>query len=189
VTNLDLPDVYLDFVKKMTSGHVWTAADYESIPEEVICEIYDGGLYVTPSASVSHQRAAFRLWRAFEFIFDDTLVSGDVDVRVGNHIFKPDVFVMRESFDGRPVPASNVRLIAEVVSDNENIERTTKMRAYAAAGIPAYIIVDGKQGARTAEIYRLVGEKYEVAVVVEADGQVTMDEPFKYILDMAKINK
>jgi len=189
VTIMDLPDEYVDFVKKLTSGHVWTAADYESIPEEIICEIYDGGIYVTPSASVGHQQTAFRLWRALEFILDDSLVSGDVDVRVGDHIFKPDVFVMREPFDGRPVPASNVRLVAEVVSDNENIERTTKMPAYATAGIPAYIIVDGKKGERTAEIYRLVGGKYELATEVPANGQATMEEPFVYILDMGKINK
>ncbi|NUT23777.1 MAG: Uma2 family endonuclease [Hamadaea sp.] len=173
----------------MTTGHVWTAEDYGSIPEEVICEIYDGGLYVSPSVSVGHQRAVYRLLRSFEFIFDDTLVSGDVDVRVGDKVFQPDVFVMSERFDGRPVPASNVRLIAEVVSDNENIERTTKMREYAAAGIPAYIIVDGKNGMRTAEIFRLVDGKYELAVTVPANGQQVMGEPFKYILDMGKINK
>ena len=179
----------LDFVKKLTSPHEWTAADYESIPEEVICEIYDGGLFVTPSPTVGHQRAVSDLSRIFELFVDRFLVAGDVDVQVAADIFKPDLIVMREHFEGRPVQSANVQLVGEVISDNENIERTKKKVAYAAAGIPAYIIIDGRKGERTAEIYRLIKDEYELVALVPRDGQLTTTEPFTYAIDMNKINK
>jgi Uma2 family endonuclease len=182
-------DEYVEFVRKLTSSHEWTAADYASIPEDVICEIYDGGLHVTPSPTAGHQRAALDLSRIFESFVDRFLVTVDVDVRAGDDIFQPDVIVMKERFEGRPVPASNVQVAAEVISDNENVERTIKKVAYARAGIPAYVVIDGKRGKRTAEIYRLAGSAYELVALVPHDGRLTLAEPFAYVMDMDKINK
>jgi Uma2 family endonuclease len=181
---------YLKFVRKLITSHRWTSADYESIPEEIQCEIYDGGLHVAPSGTAGHQNATDDLAALLrQFVAHRWLVVTDVDAEIGDQIFRPDVVVMRELFDGRPVPAANIHVVVEIISLNENVERTIKKAAYAAAGIPAYIIVDGKQGERIAEIYHLKGDGYALVALVPQDGRLTLTRPFTYVIDMNKINK
>ena len=67
----------------------------------------------------------------------------------------------------------------------------TTTQAYAEQGIPLYIVVDGKQGAHFAEVYRLVGagDAYELHATVPADGRMDFTEPFPFTLDMRQINQ
>ena len=46
---------YLAFMEKLVNHHYWTAADYKTIPEELVVEIYDGVIHMVPSASFDHQ--------------------------------------------------------------------------------------------------------------------------------------
>jgi Uma2 family endonuclease len=177
-----------NFVKKLASRHWWTAADYEDLPGELRFEIYGGGLRVMPAGSPGHQVMCAEIVEMLRgSIPNRRLVVQAVDVRAEDEIFLPDVIVTREVVEQLPVPATSVDLVVEVV-ERENIERTTKMRAYAAAGIPAYIVVDGEQGQRVAEIYGLSEGKYVRAALAAFDARLTLNEPFRFSIDMRKIN-
>jgi Uma2 family endonuclease len=180
---------FLTFAEKLLSRHYWTADDYDSIPDELVVEIYDGGIYVVPSASPDHQSTILRLAvRFLEAVDQSRRVLMDIDVNVLGKIYKPDVVVLREVSDRQPMPGNLVQLVVEVITPNENIERSAKKVAYAAQGIPVYIVVDGKPRAHFAEVYRLDGENYKLYTTVPADGRMEFAEPFPFALDMTQIN-
>lgn len=185
ISDLDERDV--NFLRKLKRPHWWSADDYDDIPDDVRCEIFDGMLFGVRTGSFGHQRAVMDLCEMLAYSLDRTLIAPAVDLRIDDVLMRPDVLVIRERFDGRPVQASNAQLVVEVI-ECEKIERTRKMVAYAAAGIPAYVVVGGKQGERTAEIYRLVDEAYELVAFVPVGGRAAMTEPFPFVIDMGKIN-
>ncbi|WP_308189005.1 Uma2 family endonuclease [Streptacidiphilus sp. ASG 303] len=78
-----------------------------------------------------------------------------MNVLHGHKVFIPDVLVAPEDLeeipgpDGLGVDACGVALVAEVVSpghDDRTRDLVRKRRAYARAGIPVYVIVDGHDG-------------------------------------------
>jgi hypothetical protein len=81
-----------------------------------------------------------------------------------------------------------VQVAVEVISANENNERSGKKAAYAAQGIPLYLVAAGRRGAHAAEVYRLDGGQYFLAATVPADGRMEFAEPFPFTLDMRQIN-
>ena len=177
-----------DFAEKLASRHWWTAADYPDLPEDLRCEIYGGGLRAVPAGSPGHQVVCAEVAEVLRgSVPDRRMVVHAVDLQAEDEIFIPDVIVTREVTRELPVPAAAVDLIVEVV-ENENIERTTKMRAYAAAGIPAYIVIDGEDGRRTAYVYGLSDGNYERTALAAFDTRLTVTEPFHYLIDMKKIN-
>ncbi|NUT33686.1 MAG: Uma2 family endonuclease [Hamadaea sp.] len=180
---------HLAFFEKLTSRHWWTADDYWDVPDELVVEIYDGGIHVVPSASPDHQFVAGDIYLALRAaIPEKRRVIMDVDVNVLGKIYKPDVLVVKEPTNLQPIPGDLLQVVVEVISQNENIERTAKKAAYAAQGIPLYIVVDGKQGTHFAEIYRLNGAEYERQATVSADAKTEFAEPFPFVLDMKQIN-
>jgi Uma2 family endonuclease len=179
----------LAFAEKMQERHHWTADDYDSIPDELVVEIYDGGLFVVPSPTPDHQVTTYRLARAL----DDALGGGrmmvpDIDVIVVGKIYRPDIVVVREASERQPLPGDLIQLVVEVISPNENIERSAKKAAYAAQGIPVYIIIDGKPREHFAEVYTLDGGEYRLAATVPANMRSELREPFPFVLDMKQIN-
>jgi Uma2 family endonuclease len=180
---------YLAFMRKLLGRHYWSADDYDSIPDELIVEIYDGVIHVVPSASFDHQVTSGGLYVALrEAVGDPWRVAQDVDVNVLGKIYKPDIIVVRERTDRLPVPGDLVQAAVEILSPNENIERTAKKAAYAAQGIPLYLVVGGDKGKHFTEVYRLAGSEYELRATVPADGRMELGEPFPFVLDMKQIN-
>lgn len=179
---------FLAFMEKLLEHHHWTADDYDSIPDELVVEIYDGGIYVVPSPTPDHQSTILELAIAFREATGRRRVLPDIDVNVVGKIYKPDLVVLRDVSERRPMPGGLVQVVVEVISPNENIERAGKKAAYAAQGIPMYIIVDGKPRAHFAEVYRLEGADYELRATVPADGRMEFTEPFPFALDMTQIN-
>jgi Uma2 family endonuclease len=180
---------YADFNRKLAERHYWTADDYNSIPDDLVVEIYDGAVYVVPSPNGDHQVVSADLLEVFRSAAADKhLVYQDYDVNVLGKIYKPDLLVLRSRSRLQPMPGDMLQVVVEVISPSENIERTAKKSAYAAQGIPLYIIVDGKEGAHFAEVFRLVGGVYELLTTVAADSSVDFSDPFPFTLDMRYIN-
>jgi Uma2 family endonuclease len=180
---------YLAFMRKLLDRHYWSADDYDSIPDELIVEIYDGGIHVVPSASPDHQIVGGDLYVTLRSaVVDRRRVLQDVDVNILGKIYKPDIVVVREQSDRQPIPGELIQIAVEILSVNENIERTAKKVAYAAQGIPLYLVVGGEKGKHFAEVYRLADREYELRTTVPADGRMELGEPFPFTLDMKQIN-
>ena len=180
------------FVEKLTDPtHRWTPADYDCIPEGVHAEIYDGGIHVTPPSSTpGHQVASFDIAVILrQFVPNRRMVIEAVDTKTESGIFIPDVIVTREVVKDRPVSAKLVDIVVEIISAHENVERTAKKDVYEEAGIPAYIIVDGPDGKRFAEVYHLQDDRYELTKRIPASGMGSFTAPFTFAIDMTKINE
>lgn len=180
---------YLAFMEKLVNHHYWTAADYKTIPEELVVEIYDGVIHMVPSASFDHQVTSGGLYVVLrEAVGDPRRVAQDIDVNILGKIYKPDIVVVRQRTDEQPVPGDLVQVAVEILSKNENIERSAKKVAYAAQGIPLYLVVGGDKGRHFTEVYTLVDGKYELSTTVPADARMEFSEPFPFVLDMKQIN-
>lgn len=179
---------HLAFLQKLLDHHYWSADDYDSIPDELVVEIYDGVIHVVPSATPDHQSTVLSLAIAFHATVGHRRVLPDIDVNVLGKIYKPDIVVLRDVSERRPMPGELIQIVVEVISPNENIERTAKKAAYAAQGIPMYIVVDGKPREHFADVYTLTGDEYRLSATVPADGRMEFAEPFPFVLDMMQIN-
>lgn len=180
---------YLAFLEKFLSRHYWSADDYDLIPDELEVEIYDGRIYVVPSPTPDHQMTVSDLLTTFrEAVSDRRRILFDIDVNVLGKIYKPDVLVLRERSERQPMLGELIQIVVEVISPNENIERTAKKTAYAAQGIPMYIVVDGKAREHFAEVYTLVDGEYRLTATVPANARTEFSEPFAFVLDMKQIN-
>jgi Uma2 family endonuclease len=180
---------FLAFMQKLVNHHYWTADDYDTIPDELVVEIYDGVIHMVPSASPDHQSTSLALAISFvNAVGERRRVYQDVDVNVLGKIYKPDLIVVREDTDKQPVPGDLVQVAVEILSKNENIERSAKKAAYAAQGIPLYLVVGGDKGQHFAEVYTLVDGKYELFTTVPAGIRTEFSEPFPFVLDMKQIN-
>jgi Uma2 family endonuclease len=125
----------------------WTEEQYLALPEDSLqhTELIDGDLVVTPSGDVQHQRFIARLWRELERLLpDDAIADLEVNLRLRHgRIVGPDVVIARELSEGLVVNASNVVLVAEVVSPGGKArDRILKPALYAEAGIPWYLRVE-----------------------------------------------
>lgn len=160
-------------------GH-WTYEAYAAIPDDGRCyEIVDGVLFMTPSPSGWHQKAAGRIFHYLLTHIEDAglgqvfIVPLDVEL-TPKDVVQPDVFVLLnasgEKFIGsRIVGAPD--LVVEVASPGtEDYDRYEKRDAYAHAGVPEYWVVDTM--ARTVGVLVLEGGKYRSLGVFE--GQATL---------------
>ncbi|WP_194917174.1 Uma2 family endonuclease [Catenulispora rubra] len=109
-------------------------------------ELIAGRFIVTPPPNGNHESVIGKLTvQMVRKSAVDITVSGNrgLDTPFGNFI--PDLTVAEPgSFDDEPswgLPAG-ILLLAEVTSDHSSDDRVTKRRAYAAAGVPLYLLVD-----------------------------------------------
>lgn len=129
-------------------------------------------------APIGHRHVAFviNLTRLLVLrLGDRALVSTQNPVVLTEHTEpEPDFTVLRlpaVPYKERPVRADDVLLLIEVADSSLAYDRSTKLRIYAAAGIPEYWIVDCTT--ETVEIYRDPGlEGYRT--VTRATGQETL---------------
>lgn len=165
----------------------WTEADYLALPEDNRrIELLDGGLLMSPSASVPHQRLSSRLWLTLERARPDGMeVLEAVNVRLGTgRILIPDLAIVRHSGVDRVVlEAAEVAMAIEIVSPGSvAVDRAIKPRLYAEAGIPHYVRIE--LAGPTAILGWLVGERYELAA---AGPMLRMRDPFPVDLDLAAL--
>lgn len=162
-----------------------TVADLEAMPDDGRrYELIGGAIVMTPAPGVDHQRVSRRVQRLLEDawpgmeIFDAPI---DVDLP-GEQRVQPDLVAVERGRTGRRLTLP-VALVVEIVSPgSQTNDRVTKRATYAAAGIPAYWIVDPDQGIVICLV--LDGAEYRVA----AEGAtVTVDDPVSVRIDLAAL--
>ena len=128
-------------------------------------EIFDGELFTSPVPSLSHQRTAQRLARAFEEAVRDgsrVLASGADVVLAPGTVARPDLLlvladrldIVSEAGDIGDMVRGAPDLILEILSAaTVRLDRVIKMDAYARYSVPEYWLVDGS--AKLIEIFRL----------------------------------
>lgn len=152
-----------------------TAQDYAALPAEFCetIEVIDGHIVKCESASRLHNRVGRRLATMLEAGRKPEpclLVETDVDVRISDvplNFRRPDVTVYRCLPDDRRLYAGDAVLVVEIVSPDSSFRTDTvdKKAAYAAAGIPAYLIVfltEAQDGIEQIEEYRLSDGRYHL---------------------------
>ncbi|AGZ45529.1 hypothetical protein AFR_36365 [Actinoplanes friuliensis DSM 7358] len=166
----------------------WTVDDVARLPEDLPYELIDGRLALTPAPLPIHQSLGIEIvlalranWPAGYYLATDQSVL--VDHR---NEPRPDVVLMRrEGANRTPVLAADVILVAEVVSPSSRVsDREDKMKLYSYAGIPAYWIID-PLGDRITFSQFLLSSGGTYHCQLQAEGLVTIDQPWKVTLDLA----
>ncbi len=124
-------------------------------------ELIDGIICMSPSPTFEHQKIASRLVIELgNFFLDrDCTVVHELDVRVGNDVFRPDVMVFCD--ENLELP----EIVIEVLSPSTaKRDLGIKVAKYEQAGIKEYWIVDIKS--RTVIVHDYVNE---VSAILTAD--------------------
>ncbi len=161
-----------------------TVADLEAMPDDGRrYELIGGAIVMTPVPGVDHQRISYRLQRLLADAWPEMEVfaAPDVDLPGGQRV-EPDLVVVER---GRTGPRLDlpVTLVVEIVSPGSvTNDRVTKRATYAAAGIPAYWIVDPEAGRVSCLVLDGVGYR------TEAEGPVAdVEEPVRLKIDVAAL--
>ena len=169
----------------LAHGGPWTEADYLALGETVDrIELWDGSLLVSPAPSKRHQLLSWQLAAAFKAAASAVglLVFEAVNVRLlTDRIVIPDVVVADTDDEGAVVEASEVRLVAEIVSPGHaSADRLIKMQLYAAAGIERYLLVEpGPADEIMVRLHRLEGAHYVQEAVATGAEPLLINEPFR----------
>ncbi|MFB9321146.1 Uma2 family endonuclease [Cryptosporangium minutisporangium] len=167
-----------------------TIDDYDALGEDtdIRHELIDGHIIVCASPVNLHNTVVFRLQVALDRVLpEDFVVVSDVDVAMEDkrQCPRPDLIVVpREVGEGYARTQSDaVRLAVEVISPGTGrLDRQTKPRIYATAGIPSYWLVD--LDPFTIVEHRRVGRWYEEVQRVTGD-QIVVTEPFDLEVDVS----
>jgi Uma2 family endonuclease len=148
---------------------IYSATDFESLPEEGLWEVADGRAILLPGYTVDHQEIAAEILRRL-FIGLAARGRGRVLWTVNLDIppypgeaFRtrvPDLVVFENRPFGKRFGLGQPPEIAiEILATRRgNVERTEKIDDYARAGVAEYWLVDPFE--RHVEIYRLTANRY-----------------------------
>lgn len=157
----------------------WTAADWEQLPFDysIRYEIIDGYLYASGIPSTFHQ---WIIGGLIEYVDSDAVyaVQGPLGVILSEYTaVQPDYVVVvkeRAHIIRYYVNGSPDMIIEVMYPGNPEYDEGVKLRAYANAGVPEYVIVNPAN--RTLTHYRLTepGHYEKVGTFAESD-TVTFD--------------
>jgi Uma2 family endonuclease len=174
-----------------------TYADIVALPENVVGEILNGELVVSPRPAPRHAYAASSLGGMLvpPYRFGDGGPGGwwildEPELHLGEDIVVPDLAGWRrermpdlpdEAFFGLPPD-----WVCEVLSPSTSrLDRTRKLPIYARAGVPYAWLID--PAAQTLEVYLLESGHWVVAATHGAEDRVKA-APFEAIaLDLARL--
>lgn len=174
----------------------WTLQDVERLPEGSRVEVIDGALIVNPSPLPIHQRIVHCLVDQLEpQLPPEWEVLWEVDVMLNADpldYVAPDVVVFSAAFDltTRPIPGSDVLLVAEVVSKGSRRgDRNLKPAAYAEAGIPHYWRIEGLPVGESVTTAHLYSDPTPGGYRTETVHQGTLveAEPFPIEIDLGSL--
>lgn len=162
-----------------------TVADLEAMPDDGRrYELIGGAIVMTPAPGVDHQRVSRRLQRLLEDAWPEMeIFNSPIDLDLpGEQRVQPDLVAVERGRTG-PRLELPVALVVEIVSPgSQTNDRVTKRAIYAAAGVPAYWIVDPDGAVVTC----LVLDGAEYREVVEG-ATVTVDDPVSVRIDLAAL--
>ncbi|MFD7296534.1 Uma2 family endonuclease [Streptomyces sp. NPDC059897] len=161
-------------------------------PEGSKVEIIDGTITVSPSPAYQHNVIAARIQRRLNLVIPEewevfqTLAIA-VPSRMGMLI--PDILVAPGDADVESdshIPAALAELVVEITSkSNASNDRISKCAAYAAAGIPFYLLVDrwAPEGPTTTLYGEPKKDVYRPLSVVKFGDPLTLPAPFDLTID------
>jgi Uma2 family endonuclease len=182
---------------------------WKELPEDFcrLVEVVNGEAVRAEAPTRPHQKATRRLADLIETAaeahmsrYNDGCLDVDTDFDVllwelpRVTIRRPDVALFQcAPADLRPLPASMVQLVIEVISPGtERIDRADKLAEYALAGIPWYWIVwTGDNRVESIETYVLdhVSRLYRLhAKVPRTDGETVIDVPIEVPIDWGRLD-
>jgi Uma2 family endonuclease len=157
--------------------------EYLALPEDEgwRTELVDGQLLVSPMATGGHQDIVTNLALMLALAAPrGHRVRAGANVWVGAvRMLIPDVLVIAGDDGGLVTAASDVLLVAEVVSPSSGRhDRVRKPDLYAQAGIPTMLLVEQDEPRVT--ILQLVDGRtaYEVVAEAKGDDPITLTRPF-----------
>lgn len=148
-------------------------------------ELINGIAYdMTPAPSVEHQRVSRRLERAIEDGIEEgkrmggggscEMFHAPLDVFLGGNVFQPDIVVVcdPEKISERGIEGAPDLIVEILSSSNSSRDTVVKRWAYAAAGVPEYLIVDPVEKFGT--LLRLEGGHYVDNAPAEWDAMIAL---------------
>src|SRR6202046_295474 len=177
------PDAEADF----------TLQDFLSFdaPEGYRAELIDGEIVVTPPPEGTHERCIMQIVKQVLACSDTPMdFSGQkgliVPVAEGQGRVIPDITFAPAKLDlllDAPtwMPATGVAMVVEVTSSSADHDRNAKRRAYAAAQIPLYLLVD-RQRHEVILHGDTMRNEYTSSLTVQFGGGVKLPEPFSFTL-------
>jgi Uma2 family endonuclease len=172
----------------MALANSLSLADLEAMPDDGRrYELIGGAIVMTPAPGPAHQRVSRRLLALLEA----SMPAGheafhapiDLDLQ-GDQRVQPDLVVVPTSSVGEKRLSLPVLLVVEIVSAGSGTHDTvTKRAVYAAAGIPAYWIVDPS----AAEITALRLDDLGTYQTYGQGQAVALDWPLTVELDITRL--
>ncbi|WP_424636307.1 Uma2 family endonuclease [Embleya sp. AB8] len=160
-------------------------------------ELIDGEIVVTPPASGNHERIVSAVSRQITGASDTEMeFSGGKGLEVvsrgalqSNHVIPDGTFIPLELdlfLDaGTWMPCDAVALVLEVTSHRADIDREAKRRAYAASGIPLYLLVDRERGS-WALFSAPEGDDYKESHTGPFGKEIELPAPFSMTLETTR---
>jgi Uma2 family endonuclease len=176
------------------AGADFTLQDFLSFdtPDGYRAELIDGEIVVTPPPDGNHERCIMRIVKQvlaasatpMDFSGRKGLI---VPVAAGQGRVIPDITFAPAKLDlflDAPtwMPASGVAMVVEITSSSPDHDRNAKRRAYAAAQIPLYLLVD-RQRHEVALHADAVRSEYTSTSTVRIGSGVKLPEPFAFTLE------
>lgn len=172
---------------KVALGRPATYDDLVAVPDHLVAEIVDGELWTSPRPAPRHAVAHSRLMGELTPPFDrgrggpgGWLILLEPELHLGDHALVPDIAGWRRERMPRvpqtPYFALAPDWVCEILSPSTGrIDRSAKMRLYAAADVGNLWIVD--PSLQTLEVYRLEAGRW-VVLDTHAGDALIRAEPF-----------
>ncbi|HYM61817.1 MAG TPA: Uma2 family endonuclease [Thermoanaerobaculia bacterium] len=162
-----------------------TYEDYAAFPEDGLRhEIIDGEHCVTPAPNMRHQAISGELFYALRTYLERNPIgkvfSTPCDVVLSDlDVVQPDVLYIANERK-QIMTEKNVRgapdLVIEIISDStRRTDEITKRNLYERFGVAEYWVVDPVVD--TVKIYRLTGNRFEVAAEVTGEAKGRLESP------------
>jgi len=155
-------------------------------------ELIAGRLVQKMTTNTAHARAAGRFFRACDEWADTNgwiFLTEGTGIRIDEHNgYVPDVIGFPP--DAVPDPKANYNerpsIVVEVLSKSTSKkDRTDKLRDYAKAGVPLYVIIN--TATRTVQVYRLQGDTYGAPAVLQENDTWQSDELSGLRVELARL--
>jgi Uma2 family endonuclease len=158
-------------------------------PEGHKAEVIGGTIVVSPSPSRRHGLIYGKLHRQLSQLLPAHLTvtnSITLEMTASGERYIPDLLVASEDSlrsEDWLLDAGEAELVAEIVSPhNARHDRVTKVRGYAASGVPIYLLVDPLEQAVTL-FFEPAGDCYQQLHRVPFGATIALPEPYSGKID------